>query len=124
MWPATADPSPLLSWKYFSLSMCFEGGGGIAELGGGGGGGEVIGRYSGDGFTRTGRISGRFSISPGMVPSSPNGGRSTGRSSSSGTAQAFPFRNLSREKTILNQGNQEWSTWNQESISERRFEGK
>lgn len=91
MWPARTVPSPLLSWKYFSLSVCFEGGGGIAELGG-----EGFGRDSCDGSRRTGRISGRFSISPGMVPSSPKGGPSTGRTSSSGSAQAFPFRNLSR----------------------------
>lgn len=98
MWPATADPSPLFSWKYFSLSTCFEGGGGIAEARG-----EGSGRDSCDGSKDTGRISGRFSISPGMVPSSPNGGRSTGRSSSSGSAQAFPFRNLLSFRSKRNQ---------------------
>lgn len=89
IWPDTAEPSTFFSWKNFSLSTCFEGGGGIAKDGGG------WARASGNGSGSTGRISGRFSLSAGMdEPSRPKRSRSGDRSSSSGTAQAFPFRIL------------------------------
>jgi len=117
MWPDKLEPS-LFSWKNFSLSTCFAGGGGIATwletspfcFGRGGGGGITTGgdrvSASGDGRMTTGGdrvsacrdcgsiesglISGRLSLSP----SKPKGGLSVSVSSSSGLAQAFPLRNL------------------------------
>lgn len=69
--------------------MCFAGGGGMATASA-----CPFGSCD-DGSRDSGRISGRFSISPGMAdPRKPKWGLSAGRSSSSGLAQAFPFRNL------------------------------
>lgn len=71
--------------------MCFAGGGGIAAAPA-----ACPLPSPDDGSTDSGRISGRFSISPGMDdPSKPMCGRSADRFSSSGHAHAFPFRNLS-----------------------------
>jgi len=68
--------------------MCFAGGGGITT-----GAGCALGSCGCS--EGSGRISGRFSLSPGMVdPIMPKGGRSSELPSSSGLAQAFPFLNL------------------------------
>ena len=111
MWPDKLEPS-LFSWKNLSLSMCFAGGGGISTgwgtspfcFGRGGGittGGDRV-LASRDGGITTGgeRVStsregdsiesGRLSLSP----SKPKRGMLVSVSSSSGLAQAFPFRNL------------------------------
>jgi hypothetical protein len=68
--------------------MCFAGGGGITT-------GAQFALGSCGCSDGSGRISGRFSLSPGIVdPSKPKGRRSSELPSSSGLAQAFPFLNL------------------------------
>ena len=98
MWLAKV-PLSLLCWKYFSLSTCFEGGGGIATGGSsplcfvlGGvtttGTGQLLASW--DGSKESGLISGRLSLSSSKL----NWGNWGLVSSSSGLTQAFPLRNL------------------------------
>lgn len=86
IWPDKEAPSPFFSWKNFSLSTCFAGGGGIK-------GGTVSSR---DGDSRVkGLIRGRCKVSVGMeIPCNPKG-LPCALSSSSGLTSAFPFRILS-----------------------------
>lgn len=89
MWP-DKEPSPRFSWKNFSRSTCFAGGGGIKVAGG-----DTFVSLDGDSGI-IGLISGRCDVSLGReAPSNPNG-LSSVISSYSGFTWAFPFRILSK----------------------------
>lgn len=110
MWLDGAEPSDLLSWKNFSLSACFAGGGGIATA-------AVFSMlFSCFCSVTTGLIRGRCSISPGTADPSKPKGRSTLLPSSSGCNRAFPFLILSSRAYCWKPNNihlstKDWLLW-------------